>query len=142
MRRLCTAVLAISLATPAFAQNMSGASEAMGDQVKMPPICDSSQAMAAPMPMAMDHQMDEAHSALMGGMDRTNQQMMTGMMADDIDVAFVCGMVAHHQGAINMARAELKYGDDAWAKEMAQNVIDAQQKELTEMLGWLDQQAQ
>ena len=66
-----------------------------------------------------------------------DRDMMQGMMKEDPDVAFVCGMIAHHQGAIDMANVELKYGDDQWAKEMAQKVIDAQTKEIAEMTDWL-----
>jgi uncharacterized protein (DUF305 family) len=68
--------------------------------------------------------------------------MGRGMQATDIDVAFVCGMIPHHQGAIDMAKAELQYGDDPWAKEMAQKVIDAQTKEIADMKEWLSRQPQ
>jgi uncharacterized protein (DUF305 family) len=84
--------------------------------------------------------MDQAHQDLAMGMDDTNAQMMQGMMAEDIDVAFVCAMIPHHQAAINMANAELKHGDSEWAKQMAQKVIDAQQKEIEDMLNWLNEQ--
>jgi uncharacterized protein (DUF305 family) len=84
--------------------------------------------------------MDQAHQDLAMGMDDTNAQMMQGMMAEDIDVAFVCAMIPHHQAAINMANAELKHGDSDWAKQMAQKVIDAQQKEIEDMLNWLNEQ--
>jgi uncharacterized protein (DUF305 family) len=93
------------------------------------------------MSMGMQHEMDEAHTALMDGMDEMNQMMMTAMMADDIDVAFVCGMIPHHQSAVNMAKAELQYGDDEWAKQLAQNVIDNQQQEIEDMLTWLEERA-
>ena len=46
-------------------------------------------------------------------------------------------VIAHHQGAIDMANVELKYGDDQWAKEMAQKVIDAQTREIADMTAWL-----
>jgi len=85
--------------------------------------------------------MDEGHAALMDGMDEMNRLMMTGMMAEDIDVAFVCGMIPHHQSAVNMDQAELEHGDDPWAKDLAQMVIDAQQKEISDMLAWLDERA-
>ena len=84
--------------------------------------------------------MDQAHQDLAAGMDTTNAQMIQGMMAEDIDVAFVCAMIPHHQAAINMARSELEHGDSAWAKQMAQKVIDAQQKEIEDMLNWLSEQ--
>ncbi|MVT00148.1 DUF305 domain-containing protein [Devosia marina] len=67
----------------------------------------------------MHHEMDQAHMDLMAGMNETNNQMMASMMVEDIDVAFVCSMIPHHQGAINMAKAELAHGDNQWAKDMA-----------------------
>jgi uncharacterized protein (DUF305 family) len=88
----------------------------------------------------MQMEMDQAHTDLMMGMDEMNAQMMKGMTASDIDVAFVCGMIPHHQGAINMAKAELAHGDSDWAKAMAQKVIDAQEKEIADMLNWLNEQ--
>ena len=83
--------------------------------------------------------MDQAHKDLMMGMDAMDKNMMMGMMAKDIDVAFVCSMLPHHQGAIDMAKAELLHGKDAWAKEMAQKVIDAQEQEIADMLAWLEE---
>ena len=83
---------------------------------------------------------DEAHTDLMDGMDQMNTEMMAGGTAEDIDVAFVCSMIPHHRGAIDMAKAELAHGDDAWAKEMAQKVIDAQEQEIADMLAWLEKQ--
>jgi uncharacterized protein (DUF305 family) len=85
-------------------------------------------------------QADQAHQDLMAGMDDMNRDMMAGGTASDIDVAFVCSMIPHHQGAIDMAKAELVHGDDAWAREMAQKVIDAQEAEIAEMLDWLSRQ--
>jgi uncharacterized protein (DUF305 family) len=84
--------------------------------------------------------MDQPHADLAKGMHETNTQMMQGMMAKDIDVAFVCAMIPHHQGAINMARAELAHGDSEWAREMATKVIEAQEKEIADMLNWLKEQ--
>jgi uncharacterized protein (DUF305 family) len=80
---------------------------------------------------------DAAHAALMAGMAEMNAQMDLGAAAEDIDVAFVCAMIPHHQGAIDMARAELMHGDDPWAGQMAQQIIDAQEQEIAQMLEWL-----
>jgi uncharacterized protein (DUF305 family) len=85
---------------------------------------------------------DAAHQDLMAGMDTMNRQMMEGGTAADIDVAFVCAMMPHHQGAIDMAKAELAHGDDPWAKELARKIIDAQQQEISEMQAWLAKQPQ
>ncbi|UYO01490.1 MAG: DUF305 domain-containing protein [Devosia sp.] len=106
----------------------------------LPDIClveEGHDAMAAGM--GMDHAgMDEAHTDLMFGMDETNRQMMQAMQVEDIDVAFVCGMIPHHQAAINMAKAELEHGDNQWARDMAQKIIDAQEQEIADMLAWLE----
>lgn len=67
-------------------------------------------------------------------MDENNQLMMQAGMVDDLDVAFVCAMIPHHQSAINMAKAELQHGDNEWAKGMAQKIIDAQETEIAEMV--------
>ncbi len=54
-------------------------------------------------------------------------------MIKDPDLAFNCGMIAHHQGAIAMSEVELKTGKDEKSKEMARMIIDAQKKEIEEM---------
>ena len=91
--------------------------------------------------MTMEHAMDEAHTSLMAGMEEMNAAMTSGAAAPDIDVAFVCAMIPHHQGAIDMAKAELAYGDEEWAKEMAQKVIDAQEQEIADIIAWLEKRS-
>ena len=39
-----------------------------------------------------------------------------GGLAQDADVAFNCSMIVHHEGAIGMARVELKCGKDVAVK--------------------------
>jgi uncharacterized protein (DUF305 family) len=92
--------------------------------------------------MAMHGTPSEAHKDLMGGMDRMNADMMAGGTAEDIDVAFICSMIPHHRGAIDMAKAELEHGDDEWAKSLAEAIIAAQEKEIADMLAWLEKQPQ
>ena len=138
---MITGAFLITGAFPSLAQDaMAGHSMempgAMGAPV--PEICKSAQGKAGAMAMDMSHDMDKAHADLMAGMDTTNQQMMDSMMIEDIDVAFVCSMLPHHQGAINMAKAELAHGDNQWAKDMAQKVIDAQEQEIADMVAWLE----
>lgn len=86
--------------------------------------------------------MEEHQKAAMEGMARMDADMMQGMMQKDADVAFICGMIAHHQGAIDMARVELEHGDDPWSKELAQRIIEAQTKEIAEMIDWLAKNAE
>jgi hypothetical protein len=83
-----------------------------------------------------DHQ-----KASMEGMMSMHQNMMQGMMQEDADVAFACGMIAHHIGAISMAEVELKYGDNEEMKTTAQEIIDAQTKEIEELTAWVEREA-
>jgi hypothetical protein len=65
---------------------------------------------------------------------------MTKMMAamdvkplGDVDADFVAMMVPHHQGAIAMAQAELRYGHNEQLRRMAQEIIVTQQQEIAAM---------
>jgi hypothetical protein len=71
-----------------------------------------------------------------------NVSAMTKMMIDmgirpsgDVDTDFVAMMVPHHQGVIEMARAELRYGRNEPLRRMAQEIIVTQTQEITAM--WL-----
>ena len=90
------------------------------------------------MGMAADPTMDQAHADLMADMDMMMANMMAGGKASDIDVAFVCAMIPHHQGAIAMAQAALKHGDDPFVRALAEQVIAAQNQEITDMMAWLE----
>ena len=56
--------------------------------------------------------------------------------AKPFDRAFIDAMIAHHQGAIRMARIELAEGDDAEAKSLAEAIIAAQSAEIEQMNEW------
>ncbi len=69
-----------------------------------------------------------------------NVNAMTKMMVDmgirpsgDVDTDFVAMMVPHHQGAIEMAQAELRYGRNEPLRRMAQEIIVTQLEETTAM---------
>jgi uncharacterized protein (DUF305 family) len=124
---------------------MAGHDMSTMGQSALPDICvtDAGTAAASQMPgMGMGHSMnmDEGHTALMMGMDAMNKDMMVGSMATDLDVAFACSMIPHHRGAIAMAEAELRYGDDPKMKELAQTIIDDQTREIADIISWLEQQ--
>jgi uncharacterized protein (DUF305 family) len=67
--------------------------------------------------------------------------MMEGIQASDPDVAFVRGMIPHHEGAIAMARVVLRYGKDPQTRKWAEDVIREQQREIEEMQAWLKKNA-
>jgi uncharacterized protein (DUF305 family) len=78
-----------------------------------------------------------ATKAYMEAVERMHAPMLAGLQASDPDVAFVRAMIAHHQGAIDMARVVLQYGKDDQAKTWANDAIRDQQRELSEMEEWL-----
>jgi len=53
--------------------------------------------------------------------------------AGDVDDDFVATMVPHHQGAIDMARALLRYGRNEQLRRIAQEIIVTQQEEIAAM---------
>lgn len=54
------------------------------------------------------------------------------------DRDFARMMIAHHQGAIDMARAQLARGRDPGLRRMAGEIIAAQQREIAELNAFLD----
>jgi Domain of unknown function (DUF305) len=71
---------------------------------------------------------------------KENDAAMTKMMNDmeikpsgDIDRDFVAMMAPHHQGAIDMAISELRYGKNEQLRRMAQEIIVDQMQEIAAM---------
>ena len=63
-------------------------------------------------------------------------RMMAAMKikpSNDVDRDFVAMMVPHHQGAIDMAEAELSYGHDEPLRRLAQEIIVTQQQQIAVM---------
>lgn len=139
--------LVLTAMTLLAVQGIGYAQESTGAEMALPQACDPDEASMQGMSMQgmaghnMAGSMDEAHQALMASMSPMQPAMEKGMQAEDLDVAFVCGMIAHHMGAIAMAKVELQYGDDEWVRTTAQNVIDAQEKEVADLTKWLEDNA-
>lgn len=53
--------------------------------------------------------------------------------AQSVDAAFTEGMIMHHEMAVDMSKAILDYTEDAKVKALAQEIIDAQVKEIAQM---------
>ncbi len=81
----------------------------------------SSQATKGNTPMGMRKHMDAMKSS------------------GDIDQDFAAMMRIHHQGAVDMAEMELKKGKDPQMKQMAKEIIAAQNKEIAQFDQWLAQ---
>jgi uncharacterized protein (DUF305 family) len=115
MMKLTSALIAslLTLAAPAFAQGHSGHGGAAG--------------MSA----------DPAYAAQMQAHEAMTKDMGAVKPSGNPDVDFVRMMIPHHQGAIDMAEVELKYGKDESRKKLARDIIHAQTQEIAEMKDWL-----
>jgi hypothetical protein len=63
-------------------------------------------------------------------------KMMAGMdvkPSGDVDLDFAAMMIPHHQGAIDMAKAELRHGKNEQLRRIAQEIIVSQQQEIVAM---------
>ena len=74
-----------------------------------------------------------AEAAYLAENDAAMAKMMSAMTikpTGDVDRDFVAMMVPHHQGAIDMALAVLRYGRNEQIKRLAQEIIVTQQQEI------------
>src|SRR5918998_1420541 len=78
-------------------------------------------------------------------MEMSPEQMRSmGMMMDPqqlankepFDKAFIDTMIPHHQSAIEMAQVAYEKSDNPKIKELAENIISAQQREIEQMREW------
>ena len=93
--------------------------------------------IAAP---AAAQDMMHQHGGASGTMQDAMQQMQHGMdmpSSGDTDTDFARMMIPHHQGAIDMARTELAQGKDPELRQLAEEIIAAQEKEIAFLEEWL-----
>ncbi|HBK07055.1 MAG TPA: DUF305 domain-containing protein [Acetobacteraceae bacterium] len=93
-------------------------------------------ALAQSHDMPMHDQQSGASHDMMASMDKMNSGMAAAPMTGDPDRDFVSMMIPHHQGAVDMAETELRYGKDAVIRHLAREIIAAQKKEIAFMRHW------
>ncbi|MFC0408302.1 DUF305 domain-containing protein [Roseomonas elaeocarpi] len=79
----------------------------------------------APAEAAFLHENAEAMDRMMAGMEVPP--------SGSVDRDFVAMMTAHHQGAIDMAQAQLRHGGNEQLRRIAQEIIVEQQQEIAAM---------
>ena len=79
------------------------------------------------------------HRLMNQAMTVMDQGMKQAPMAGNPDHDFAAMMIPHHQGAIDMAKAELLHGKDPVLRRLAQEIIVTQQQEIVVMRRQLDQ---
>ena len=77
------------------------------------------------------------HQQMDGMMSAEQMRGLAQASGADFDRRFLSMMIEHHEGAVSMARAELKSGAFPEAKQLAQRIIDAQRAEIDTMRGLL-----
>ena len=89
------------------------------------------------MDMGTDTSMMQT-SGISAAMDKMMTEMHQMKMTGNVDADFAMMMKCHHQGAVDMAQAELKSGTDEKLKAMAQKIIDAQKAEISALDNFLN----
>ena len=114
---------AVMLAT-GFVTGAQFSASAQDGSLSVPDICTTTQsAVSEEAPFLTEN-------------DAAMKKMMNDMAVKptgDVDSDFVAMMVPHHQGAIDMAIAVLRYGRNAQIRRLAQEIIVPQQQEIAAM---------
>ncbi|MER5332104.1 DUF305 domain-containing protein [Micromonospora sp. NPDC002717] len=88
-----------------------------------------------PSPGAETPHMDHGMPGMMSDADMEKLAAASGR---EFDRQFLTMMIAHHEGAVTMARDELARGVNAEAKALAQQIVTTQQAEIDTMEKILD----
>jgi len=75
----------------------------------------------------------DGHAGMSGMMTEEDMQALDGATPPESDRLFLEQMIAHHEGAVEMAQTEVETGSDPSAVEMAQTIVDTQNAEIGTM---------
>jgi uncharacterized protein (DUF305 family) len=72
-------------------------------------------------------------STKQGMVDEATMTKLTSLNGAEFDRLWLESMISHHQGAIEMAKAEIANGDNEDAKTLATNIVTTQEAEIGQM---------
>ncbi len=125
----------------AAAVMLAAAAQAQPAQPQAPPPgtppADAAAAAPQMVPMAPIPGANPADLAFSRGMSQMHESMMAVHDTGNTDRDFVLNMLPHHQGAVDMAQTELRYGHDPSLRRLASGIIAAQRREIAEMNAWI-----
>ena len=88
-------------------------------------------------PSAFVASRDKPYGALVDdAMAIMNNGMAHAPMTGDADHDFASMMVPHHQGAVDMAKVELQFGNDPLLLKLARAIVESQTEEIAKMTEW------
>jgi uncharacterized protein (DUF305 family) len=99
---------------------------------------NSSTAQNLPTTEASNKQMEHDSSTMngSGGMNHNMMEMDLGPADADYDLRFIDAMILHHQGAVVMAKEVQQKSTRPELKQLAEKIIEAQEKEIAQMQQW------
>jgi len=72
-------------------------------------------------------------STTQGMVDAATMTKLESLSSEEFDELWLASMISHHQGAIEMAKAEVANGDNVDAKTVANNIVTTQEAEIGQM---------
>jgi uncharacterized protein (DUF305 family) len=72
-------------------------------------------------------------NAMQGMVDAATMTKLESLTGAEFDKLWLESMIGHHQGAIEMAKAEIANGDNVDAKNLAKNIVTTQEAEIGQM---------
>ncbi|MFE7416582.1 DUF305 domain-containing protein [Rhodococcus sp. NPDC057529] len=103
-------------------------------QPEMDRMTDWLQQWGQPLPASDMSGMDHGGTDHGDGMMSTDRMdALTALSGAEFDRQWLTMMIEHHEGAIDMANTELADGENPDAKQLATDIVTAQQREIADM---------